>query len=483
MSLTARFFGFENPTEQGLSLAKTMASLVPVFSMSFQISTTFYMLFIAEALGGGDAVKGMSIVGGLVALQFIIQVILDYPTGAIGDWVGQRYVIMSALLCYAVTFLLTSLITPNPPLILPVLIYMLFGLGISQESGAWGAWFDNNYRVAMPHDKKREEYGVFSGKLGMISQISATAVLVPGSWLALYFGRAWVFQLQAVLFVILAILVHRYVKDFPEVEAQRTDRPEMGEYVELLKDGVRFIWSSKFFLLLFIGEMIFFSVGPVWGNLILWPFYNVYLQSDVAISTFRTIMFLPLAMTNERSGVIAKKYEPRKWIPRFRLFAFNGAAFYFLLSVMFLIVPPPPMGTTETVQLVIPFVNLPLFVLPVASVIPIVMIFIIFLVTSLFGSVGGILTNRVLLDVVPNKIRNGMYSLRATSFTAASIPLLVFFGWLVPLYGFSLAFLIMGIISIAGIILIAMSFKQDIPKAGDLQIETAEAEAPLEEIT
>ncbi|MBD3406113.1 MAG: MFS transporter [Candidatus Lokiarchaeota archaeon] len=483
MSLTARFFGFENPTEQGLKLAKTMASLVPVFSMTFQISTTFYMLFIAEALGDGDAVKGMAIVGGLVALQFIVQVILDYPTGAVGDWVGQRYVIMSALLCYAVVFFLTSQLTPDPPLILPILIYALFGLGISQESGAWGAWFDNNYRVAMPHDTKREEYGVFSGKLGMISQISATAVLVPGSWIALYLGRAWVFQLQALLFIVLAILVHRYVRDLPEVEEQRSERPEMGDYVGLLKDGVRFIWSSKFFLLLFIGEMIFFSVGPVWGNLILWPFYNVYLQSDVAISTFRTLMFLPLAMTNERSGIIAKKYEPNTWIPRFRLFAFNGAAFYFLLSMMFFIVPPPPMGTTATVQLVIPFINLPLFVLPIASVIPILMIFIIFLITSLFGSVGGILTNRVLLDVVPNKIRNGMYSLRATSFTAASIPLLVFFGWLVPSFGFSLAFLLMGIISTVGVVLIAMSFKQDIPKAGDIEIEAVESEEVLEEIT
>ena len=80
------------------------------------------------------------------------------------------------------------------------LIYGLMGFGASQESGAFHAWFDNNYRVAMPQDKDRKAYGVFWGKVGFIWQISSTLVLIPGSIIATIFFRELVFQIQAKLF-------------------------------------------------------------------------------------------------------------------------------------------------------------------------------------------------------------------------------------------------------------------------------------------
>jgi MFS family permease len=157
----ARVFGIAEPTEKVVRLVKILSILLPAFAASFQISTTFWMIYIAESLGNGDYYAGLTLVGFLVVIQMAIQTALDYPTGALGDWIGQRYVIASALLCYAVAFGLTSLIVKDTPapFWIYVTIYVLFGLGSSQESGAFNAWFDNNYRVAMPHDKDRKQYG------------------------------------------------------------------------------------------------------------------------------------------------------------------------------------------------------------------------------------------------------------------------------------------------------------------------------------
>ena len=109
----ARVFGVEQPTQDAVRLIKILSVLLPSFALSFQISTTFWMIYIAESLGNGDYFAGLTFVGLLVVLQLGIQTILDYPTGAIGDWIGQRYVISSALLCYAVVFYLSSMIVAD----------------------------------------------------------------------------------------------------------------------------------------------------------------------------------------------------------------------------------------------------------------------------------------------------------------------------------------------------------------------------------
>ena len=215
-STFARVFGLEEPTANAIRLVKILVVMLPSFAMSFQISTTFWMIHIAESLGDGDYIAGLTMVGVLVVIQLLIQTLLDYPTGAIGDWIGQRYVIASALICYAIAFYITSLVDENSPFFMFVIIYILMGLGASQESGAFNAWFDNNYRVAMPHDKDRKMYGVFWGRMGMVWQVASTAVLLPGSWLALIYRRQGVFLLQAIF----SIISKR--KNLPSLEEQAT---------------------------------------------------------------------------------------------------------------------------------------------------------------------------------------------------------------------------------------------------------------------
>ncbi|MHA3963541.1 MAG: MFS transporter [Candidatus Thorarchaeota archaeon SMTZ1-45] len=468
MSRMKSFLGLPDATDKVIRLAKIMGILGPLANLTFFLSTTFYVIFVAEALGGGPGMylQGIGLVGTLVVVQMVVQILLDYPTGAVGDWIGQRYIIAGANLSYGVAYILVSFVTVDTPYITLVGIYALQGFAQSQSSGAWGAWFDNNYRVAMPGDSDRKQYGVFWGRMGMIMQIVATASLIPGSILAAIFSRAWVFQLQGVLAFLFALVVFRLVRDFPEVEekrAQNGERPDLGEYFSILKGGISYLFRHAFVRYIAVGTMLAVSSIMVWGNLILFPMYYLYLITDVGVASFRTLLFIPGIFSQERSGVWSRRFEPKKWIPRFRLMQTCGFIFFWVFAAIMLLFPPAA-PSTNVLTLYWPFTSIELLTLPAENLIPIVLIFTTFVSTSFFGGFAEILTQRVLLDVIPNRIRNSMYSLFPTVATLLAIPQIALFGWSITIIGFPLTLAACGLISFMGVLLIVHGFRHEPPE-------------------
>ncbi len=482
MSLLARFFGFDDATPDGMKIAKILMLLVSAFSITFQISSTFWMIFIAQALGGGDFMLGLALVGTLVIVRMVIQTVLDYPTGALGDWIGQRWVIASALVCYGIGYWMTSIVTPTTPFIFFLAIYVLFGVGASQESGAMQAWFDNNYRVAMPHDKDRKQFGVFAGRMGFLFMILSTAVLIPGSILATLLNRTWVFQFQAVASIVFAGVVMLVLKDLPGVREALKKNKSLREYGSLLKDGFKFLFSSKFVGLIILGEVVMFAAGMVWGELILFPLYFSYLLTDIGVSTYRSIVFVPDAVIRERSGIWSKRFDQAKWIPRFRLLQFGGFAFYAAFTAITFFFPPPPTSAL-LLTLYNPLNGAILFQVPIASIVPVVLIFTTFMITSLFANFAGILTSRIMIDVIPNRIRNSMYSLQPTLFMLAAIPLIYYLSQALPASGFPPTFLICAVFAAVGALLIWWGFQHPIPKAESVEesIDAVGEPEPLDE--
>jgi hypothetical protein len=257
--------------------------------------------------------------------------------------------------------------------------------------------------------------------------------------------------------------------------------------MSLLKDGFRFLWSSRFVTLIMLGGVVMWSIGPVWWNLILFPLYFSFLVTQVAVSAFRTLVFLPQAVANERSGVLAKRFEPQKWIPRFRLLQFTGFIFYLILATIVYVFPGIPPGTDpatiEFHTILIPFINLPLIEVPVQTVIPVVLLFLLFVSLNMFGAIADILTQRVMLDVIPNRIRNSMYSLQPTLVMLVSMPLIAFFGWFIPFTGgFLLTFIICAFISLLAVVMIWAAFKNPIPKAEELVPATRKEQKEVQEL-
>jgi hypothetical protein len=280
--------------------------------------------------------------------------------------------------------------------------------------------------------------------------------------------------------LVLAAVILRVLNDLPGARPERNERPSYREYLSNMKEGITFLGSSRFIAIFVLGEVVLYSVGPVWGSLLLWPLYFAYLFSDIGVSGFRTLMFAPLAGITERSGVWAKKYDPVKWAPRFTVFGFVGATFSGLLTIIITVFPPPA-DPGLVYDILIPGTDIPLFQFPASTIIPMFLIAALFIVTSLLGNMGGILTQRVLIDVIPNRIRNGLYSLRSSLIILASLPLMPFFGWLTPTYGYASAFICFTVITSIGSVLIWKAFKCPIPKARDLEVieKTAEAAADI----
>ncbi|MBY8998620.1 MAG: MFS transporter [Candidatus Thorarchaeota archaeon] len=482
MSRTSGFMGFTEADEKALHLGRVLMILLPTANIIFTLSSTFYTIFVAEALGGGDFIEGLGLLGVLVAIEMITQTILDYPSGALGDAIGQRYVIAIGNSLYAVVFFMISFVNTTTPFFYLVIIYMIQGVAQSQISGAWSAWFDNNYKIAMPHDTDRKQYGVFWGRMGMISQIAATAVLIPGSILATVFNRPFVFQLEAVGAVFFAIMVMRYIRDFPEVEALRDERPSMSQYTTLLKEGVSFLWHTPFVKYLCIGSMLTASTITVWGNLILFPLYFSYLITDVAVASYRTIAFIPGVAANERSGVWSQKFEPKKWIPRFRLVQACGFVFYILLAAMMFFFPPVTEAAVMA-TMYLPFTSIVLIELPIQHILPIVMLFSIFTVTMFFGGFAEILTQRELLDVIPDRNRNSLYSLQPTILLLLATPQIAIFGWIIPIIGFPATLLICAFISLIGVLIIryALSLEKPVITRETPQVESADETIELDD--
>jgi MFS family permease len=458
-------FGFKEDSPQANRIALVVMSIGSTWSIAFQLSTTFWMISIATVLGGGDFLVGMAMVGFLVIIRIVVQVVLDYPTGGIGDWIGQRWIIASALICFSIAFFLTAyaVTVMFVPFYVFILIYVLMGLGASQESGALPAWFDNNYRVARPNDKDRKEYGVFWSRAGMVFQLVSTLVLIPGSILAFIFNEGWVFQVQGFIFIGLAVMAFLLIRDLPGARKQEGERTGFREYGRLLKDGIRFMGSSKFVAYTMAGEMLIWAIGITWWEIMLWPLYFSYLLSAIAVSVFRTSMFVPMIVGQERAGVISKRFDPVKWIPRFRFIQFMGFCFFLGLMSITLILPPPADGAFF-VTVMIPFTAIPLMSLPFISILPVFLIWVLFVGLDFLGRTTEVLSGRVMLDVFPNRIRNCMYSLRPTIAFLLSIPLILMISQLLPVLGFPAVFATAAAVAFIGAFLIRKGFQHPILK-------------------
>jgi hypothetical protein len=134
---------------------------------------------------------------------------------------------------------------------------------------------------------------------------------------------------------------------------------------------------------------------------------------------------------------------------------------------------PPVSTTSQMFTLMLPFTNLVLIELPIQHVIPIIILFSLFTVTMFFGGFSEILTQRVLLDAIPSRNRNSLYSLQPTILLILATPQIAILGWLIPLIGFPSTLLICSMVSLTGVLIIRYALTLEKPI-----IESEEKKAP-----
>ncbi len=421
---------------------------MPLGAMAFMMSTTFYAVFVATTLLPPPLYQlkdGLAFVGILASVSMLTQCLLDYPTGGFGDWIGQRWILATSFLFFATAMVLTALVRVIPFVslfMLFVLIYVLQAFGGAFQSGAIAAWFDTNYR-AVAKDPERKAYSVAQGRMGMLFQIFATATLIPGAILAIFIQREGVFLFQAFLCVVLAIGSLILFRDYPEVVENRPHR-SLRNYYSLLKDGLKFTVSSRYVFFFIIGTVLMTSTITVWGNMLLWLIYYSYLYDDLAVAIFRTVLFAFGVLWIERAGVWTRGFSTSKWIPRSRLFQTCGPVFYFIIAAIIFIFP----ATT----IIVPF---PLMYLQLSTI----LICVGFIISGIATAFSNILNQRLFLDFVPDRIRNGIYSLLPTLTLLLAVPQALFFAPILFTINEVPVLIGLGLISLVGLLLLTFGIR------------------------
>ncbi|MFX1515941.1 MAG: MFS transporter [Promethearchaeota archaeon] len=386
-------------------LANLQASL-------YLISSTFYVLFVLEYVGF------MSL-GILLAVSVLLQAILDYPSGVIGDWIGQRWILAISFSSYGLSYGLLLQVNSFSDLLL---VYILAAFANSQESGALQSWFDNNYKViANEIDSGQKFYQEFLGKSQSIVGFLGAIAIIFGGFIATIFLREIVFLIQSIGMFIIAILCFILIDNLPEVpKVERAYR----NYFNLAKEGIKFALFTKHMAFLVISICLWNITWQIWVKMILFPIYFGYTESDAGAGILRFIAWIGNSILAARAGIWSRKLCYRRWVPRLNL-SIIVSFFGFFVTLIILY----PLESSF-------------------NVIPIILLLCYSLIFLGLNNLFLILRQRLIFDLVPDSIRTSVYSLFPTLTLLIGAPLLFISGNIIENYGFPVMLVLLMIIGV-----------------------------------
>lgn len=432
-------------TPASQSLAMKYFWLASTQIAQFQIASTFLVLFLLEIISFTE-------LGILFAIQFILTALLDYPTGALGDAIGHKNVLILAYCFYAASILF--LIAGNSFIEL-IVFAVLTAIGRSQESGALQSWFDNNYRITTgDHDSDRKIYGAFFGKIQAFSGIISGTMFIAGGVIAVVFSRKALFITQLCLVLMALGFIVFLINNVDGIEVpQRT----LKAYYDRLRGGLQFVASSRGVLLYFLSMSALFAAIGIWGSLMLLPFYESYAGSDEYTGLLRAIIYTAGIFWGLAGARISKQIQ--------NIYRWLFLSTFYLIIVFFSIVfsfyelfpPPNAFVLTSFVGVILLFGGLGL---------------------SLSLALQSILRRRLMLELVPDKYRNAVYSLMPTLMVLFSVPMVILGGFVITQFGFSAGILTVVslgllIVPVLGLALYWLSEPEDIKLIPVIAVETS----------
>ncbi|MFX0204843.1 MAG: MFS transporter [Candidatus Hodarchaeota archaeon] len=409
------FLGVNCLPESAQNLIMKVVGSTVLLDMIWNLSTAFYVLFVIDTIG-------IEQLGILIAIGFFLQAVLDYPSGVLGDWIGQRWIL---LIGYSLEALAFSILTFADSFLSLLGVYIIRAFAFSQQSGAIETWLDNNYKlVANDVDPQREIYKFFMGRRMTIGNIVPGIATVLGGILSTIFLRRTVFYFQFIGMIIMAVIFFLIVKDFPGIERPKRS---LKSYFNLLGEGVQLVISNRVIFLFIIGLCIGEAMAIIWFELILFPVYYGYTGSDAGVGILRfIILIIGTLFTFYASKLVVKVHIKRIPLLRFldTVVFFWGIAF---LTFLF----PVEFNTFTPLAVLLLILN--------------------YSTIWFFYTLGNILAQRLFLDVVPDRNRNSIYSLIPTLLLLFTAPCAVIGASLIKNLGFSTTAFLLGVIGIVSV--------------------------------
>jgi MFS family permease len=395
--------------------------------LAFAIAETFIILFLISELS-------YFWFGVLMATQFTLQSVLDYPTGALSDLIGQKKVLLVAYIfhCISVCFLIIS--TTFFGYLIAIVIS---SIGYSQESGALESWFDNSYtHYNKGKDADKAIFGQFQGKILVFESAIRGIAFVLGGIIATIYSRRFLLLMHLIILIVTISLISKYVMQLDIVKKQDIN---LKNYLTQLKDGFDFIISNRAIFLTFIGLAITFgAVSAVWFNQVLFPYYESYSGEDQYTGLLRSLVFtIGIIWT-----LLATRVSKRVSNTKIGLIIGNIGAnplFFLLCYFYFIIIPPlePPMF----------------------RLLPYIGVVLLFGMVGFWDSLTLIFFDRFKIQEVPSEIRNTIYSLFPTMTSIFSIIFSLIGGLVLETYSFEFGILLSILLSLIGSLVMGYGLK------------------------
>ncbi|MHA1976205.1 MAG: MFS transporter [Candidatus Hodarchaeales archaeon] len=431
--------GTEDLPERAQSHMRTVLSVGMAISFLMSLSSTFYVVFVIDQIGYTLAAVSTSV-------MLFTQLIFDYPSGSLGDWIGQRSVLALAFISYSVTFFL--LITANTFEEF-AFISIINGFGNAQSSGTFETWIDNNYRKSViDRDSDRRTYGFVMSRISSMNNFALGASFLIGGALATEISREFVFSVQFVLSLIVIILIMVFIKDLESTDelVKEKSTTKGRSYLQFMIGGIRVMFKDQKTFLFIMGMSIYNVVWLIWGNLLLFPIYFGYTGTDVLASSLRTFLFFIGIPVSFYMANITKRIQNE----RLSTFILLQILFFFpsFFALTYLV---PPTNEFNLIGLIGTF----------------------FLLSTLVGTLFNIsttLSQRILLDLVPSENRNAVYSLMPSIVSLLGIPILPIAGAAVDTYGLHVGLILAGLVCIIGYIFIFLSLRLDVSFSSEQEL-------------
>ncbi|MFX0174345.1 MAG: hypothetical protein ACFE9L_20905 [Candidatus Hodarchaeota archaeon] len=313
-----------------------------------------------------------------------------------------------------------------------MIVYILAAFTNSQESGALQSWFDNNYKfVTNKIDSDRTIYQIFQGKINMFIRILWAFTILTGGLLATLFFRETVFAIQSFGMFVLAGLSLIYVKDFSGI--QKTEK-SIKKYLAIISKGLQFTFTRSYVFLLVAGVCLSGVLWSVWGNMILFPMYYGYTGSDLGVGIFRFLAWINASITAGKAAEISTKLDATKWIPRVEFIVMIGY-FGFFAILIFLF----PFQDSINFAAIISALG-------------------VFLLLDTFANISFILRQRLFLDMIPDEIRNSVYSLVPTLTLIISAPVIIIAGNFIGIIGVPVTLVVLSLFACVAVALMSVGF-------------------------
>jgi MFS family permease len=368
-------------------------------------------------------------VGLVWAVNFAVNTLLDYPTGVLGDLIGHKKVLGVA---YAFKVIGILLLIPARVFGDFLIFMIVMALASSQESGALQAWFDNSYRLqSKTLDDDRTIYTNFTTRKGFVENVMFISGFIGGGAIATYISRQALFTFRLILEVIILVGVVLLIKEYSD--GNNSDL-SFKSYLKQTYSGIYFLLHKKSVFFYFIGSTFIFAVnGTVWHPLMLFRVYETYSGSDAGAGVLRSLIFAGGLLWQ---FVLIKRithFGRRSYWWVFVSSVMSNAVFFGLIMLYFILFPPIGFD----LLLVIGF-------------------FLIYQIPSFLESLEYILRNKINLDLVPDELRNSVYSLIPTIVTGLGFPFVLIGGYVIGTFGFVSGFYVLIIISLTGSILLGL---------------------------